>query len=227
MGTGDRHKKRRKARNTKRKRVEHKAVLIALEDTKSSKYYFQELLKHKELTGKVVFAKHIGTDSGSVIEAIISHEKENPNQKYEKRWAVIDKDDYSKNQINGAIQRAKQLDICIAISNEAYELWILLHFRPITRYTSRKDLNSELNKIFKDKFSVEYSKSSQDIYGLIIDFQPKAIKNAKQLVKTHIQNHGKLDPYANNPLTMIFQLVECLNSLYQKDKKCDCFPLDT
>jgi len=62
MGTGDRHKKR-KTRNTKRKRVEQKAVLIALEDTKSSKYYFQKLLKHKKLTGKVVFAKHIGTDS--------------------------------------------------------------------------------------------------------------------------------------------------------------------
>jgi len=226
MGTDDRHKKR-KARNIKRKRVEQKAVLIALEDTKSSKYYFQELLKDKKLTGKVVFAKHIGTDSGSVIEAIILHERENPNQKYEKKWAVIDKDDYSKNQINGAIQRAKQLGICIAISNEAYELWILLHFRPITRYTSRKELNSKLNKIFKDKFDVEYSKSSQDIYKFIIDLQPKAIKNAKQLVKTHIQNHGKLDPYANNPLSMIFQLVECLNSLYQKDKKCDCFPLDT
>jgi len=226
MGTDDRHKKR-KARNIKRKRVEQKAVLIALEDTKSSKYYFQELLKDKKLTGKVVFAKHIGTDSGSVIEAIILHERENPNQKYEKKWAVIDKDDYSKNQINGAIQRAKKLDICIAISNEAYELWILLHFRLITRYTSRKELNSELNQIFKDRFGIEYSKSSQNIYNFIVGLQLEAIKNAKQLVKTYIQNYGKLDPYVHNPLTMIFQLVECLNSLYQKERLCDCFPLDT
>jgi len=226
MGTDDRHKKR-KARNTSKKRVEQKAVLIALEDTKSSKSYFQALLNHKKLTGQVVFAKHIGTDSASVIEAIVLHERENPNQKYEKKWAVIDKDDYLKNQINGAIQRAKELGICIAISNEAYELWVLLHFRLITRFTSRKELNSELNKIFKDKFSVEYSKSSQYIYELIIGFQPKAIKNAKQLVKAHIQNHSKLDPYVHNPLTMIFQLVECLNSLYDKEKVCGCFPIDT
>jgi len=226
MGTDDRHKKR-KARNTSKKRVEQKAVLIALEDTKSSKYYFQALLNHKKLTGQVVFAKHIGTDSASVIEAIVSHERENPNQKYEKTWAVIDKDDYSKNQINGAIQRAKELGICIAISNEAYELWILLHFRPITRFTSRKELNSELNKIFKDRWGIEYSKSSQDIYNFIVGLQSKAIKNSKQLVKTHIQNHGKLDPYVHNPLTTVFELVEYLNSLYEKEKMCGCFPIDT
>jgi len=226
MGTDDQHKKQ-KARNTSKKRVEQKAVLIALEDTKSSKYYFQALLKDKKLTGQVVFAKHIGTDSASVIEAIVLHERENPNQKYEKKWAVIDKDDYSKNQINGAIQRAKELGICIAISNEAYELWVLLHFRLITRFTSRKELNSELNKIFKDRFGIEYSKSSQDIYNFIVGLQSEAIKNSKQLVKIHIQNHGKLDPYVQNPLTMVFELVECLNSLYDNEKVCGCFPIDT
>jgi len=226
MGTDDRHKKR-KVRNTSKKRVEQKAVLIALEDTKSSKYYFQALLKDKGLTGEVVFAKHIGTDSGSVIEAIISHERENPNQKYEKKWAVIDKDDYSKNQINGAIQRAKQLDICIAISNEAYELWILLHFERLARFTNRKNLNSKLNTIFRDRFGIEYSKSSQDIYSFTVGLQSEAIKNSKQLVSKYIRNYGKLDPYTHNPLTMVFQLVECLNSLYQKEKKCNCFPIDS
>jgi hypothetical protein len=49
MGTDDLHKKN-KVRNTRRKRVEQKAVLIALEDTKSSKYYFDALLKDKKLT---------------------------------------------------------------------------------------------------------------------------------------------------------------------------------
>ena len=226
MGTDDRHKKR-KARNTSKKRVEQKAVLIALEDTKSSKYYFQALLKDKKLTGQVVFAKHIGTDSASVIEAIVSHERENPNQKYEKKWAVIDKDDYSKNQINGAIQRAKKLDICIAISNEAYELWILLHFERLARFTNRKNLNSKLNTIFRDRFGIEYSKSSQDIYSFTVGLQSEAIKNSKQLVSKYIRNYGKLDPYTHNPLTMVFQLVECLNSLYQKEKKCNCFPIDS
>jgi len=225
MGTEDRHKKR-KARNTKKKRVEHKAVLIALEDTKSSKYYFDALLKNKKLTGQVIFAKHMGTDPENVVQAIVEHERKNPTQKYEKRWAVIDRDDWTKQQINGAIKRAEELGICIAISNEAYELWILLHFQRLTRYTHRTELNSTLRAIFREKFGVEYSKSSQDIYAFTVGLQPKAIINAKELLSIHLRNHGKLDPYENNPLTMIFQLVECLNSLYEEDKKCTCFPID-
>jgi len=73
MGTDNRHKKQ-KVRNTAKKRLEQKAVLIALEDTKSSKYYFDSLLKDKKLMGKVIFAKHIGTDPNNVIEAIVQHE---------------------------------------------------------------------------------------------------------------------------------------------------------
>ena len=125
MGTDDIHKKRR---STRKKRIENRAVLIALEDTKSSKYYFEALIKDKKLTGAIVFAKHIGTDPKNVLEAIIKHEREHDKEKYEKKWIVIDTDDWSKEQINGTIERARALGICVAISNEAYELWILLHF---------------------------------------------------------------------------------------------------
>ena len=225
MGTDDRHKKR-KARNTSRKRVEQKAVLIALEDTKSSKYYFDALLKDKKLTGQVIFAKHIGTDPENVVEAIVKHELENPTKQYEKRWAVIDKDDWSKKQINGAINRAKDLGICIAISNEAYELWILLHFKPLSRYTHRTELNRELNRIFRERFGVDYSKSSQEVYAFTVGLQSEAIKNSKQLVAMHIRNNGSLNACENNPLSLVFELVECLNSLYNKNKKCSCFPIE-
>ena len=80
MGTDDRHKKR-KARNTSRKRVEQKSVLIALEDTKSSKYYFDALIKDKKLKGQVIFAEHIGTDPENVVEAIVKHQRENPRRR--------------------------------------------------------------------------------------------------------------------------------------------------
>jgi len=201
-------------RNTRKRRVEQKAVLIALEDTKSSKYYFQSLLRDKKLTGKVTFAKHIGTDPENVVNAIIEYNKKYPNEKYEKKWAVIDKDDWSKQQINGAISKAKKFNISIAISNEAYELWILLHFQPLTRYTQRAELNAILNKLFQDKFGIKYSKASQDIYALIIGLQSQAIKNAKQLKERQIRDYGELDPYNQNPLTTIFELVEYLNLLY-------------
>jgi hypothetical protein len=222
MGTDDRHKKR-KARNTQKKRVEQKAVLIALEDTKSSKYYFQALLKDKKFTGYVEFAKNIGSNPKKVLEALEKHKEENIKTIFEKEWIVIDRDSFPNNDFFGTIETARKKNICVAFSNESYELWILLHFESVNGNTSRKDLNSRLKKIFLDRFQIEYAKSSQDVYLLIRSLQEIAIKNAKILVKQHIKNYGKIDP-SKNPITMIYQLVECLNSLYNKDNNCDCFP---
>ncbi len=224
MGTDDIYKKKRSTRKT---RVENKAVLIALEDTKSSKYYFEALIKDKKLTGAIVFAKHIGTDPNNVLEAIIKHEREHPKEQYEKRWIIIDKDDWSKDQINGTIERSRALGICVAISNEAYELWILLHFKSITRFMSRTDLNRELNKIFKDRFGVEYDKSSQDVYSFTVGLQATAIAHAKRLIERHNEVNDGIYPYDCNPITMIFELVECLNSLYEGTVDCKCFPMET
>jgi len=218
-------RRNRTPRNTKKQRIEKKKVLISLEDTKSSKYYFEKLVQDKNLNGDVIFAKHIGTDPGSVVEAIVSHLADKTN-KYEKKWVVIDKDDYTKNQINGAIQRAKDLDICVAISNEAYELWILLHFIPLSAHTSRSDLNKKLDEIFKSQFKIQYSKASQDIYQLIFGLQDKAITNAKRLMDSYIRDNEKITPFSDNPLTTVYQLVECLNTLNNDNPKetRDYFP---
>lgn len=223
--TNGRFNKNRKSRNTKRQRIEKKEVLISLEDTKSSKYYFEKLVQDKNLSGEVIFAKHIGTDPGNVVEAIVSHLINKANI-YERKWVVIDKDDYSKKQINGAIQRAKDLDICVAISNEAYELWILLHFTPVTAHTSRVDLNKKLDVIFKKEFKIPYSKASQDVYQLIVGLQEKAITNSKRLIESYKRDNGKIAPFSDNPLTTVYQLVEYLNALYDDstEKTDDCFP---
>ncbi len=91
---------------------------------------------------------------------------------------------------------------------------------------SRKKLNSKLNEYFLERFGKEYTKSSQDVYALIVGEQNIAIKNAKSLVKKHEIDDGVFKPYEQNPLTMIYQLVEYLNSLSEKDAECVCFPLN-
>ncbi len=217
--------KKRNPRKTARKRVERKAVLIALEDTKSSKYYFNALLKDKGFRGEVIIASHKGTNPKNVLLALKEHKKQNPKTEFEKEWLVIDRDDWSKDEFNGAIEIARKSNICVAFSNEAYELWILLHFEKITAYTSRSDLLKKVNSHFKTSFGKEYLKSDQDIYGLIIGTQKDAIKNAEELITKHLSDHGKLDPHEQNPLTMIHQLILCLNTFYDTNKKCDCFPL--
>jgi len=211
------------ARNIRKKREEKKAVLIALEDTKSSKYYFQALVKDSGLSGKVIFASHIGTNPSKVLKAITSTSKYKKD--YEKQWIVIDKDAWSKDDFNGTIQRAKDLDICVAFSNESYELWILLHFEKLQRYTNRIELNKMLKEIFIEKFHIEYSKASSDIYALIKSKQKIAIENAKYLIKKYLRDDGEIKPFVQNPLSNIYELVECLESIGKNTKiNCECYP---
>jgi hypothetical protein len=224
LGTDNFHQKRKK-RSTKQTRVEKKSILIALEDTKSSKYYFQKLLQDQGFRGEVIIAKHIGTNPKKVLEALTKHKQEHPKEAFEKEWIVIDKDDWSKDEFNGTLEEARQKNICVAFSNEAYELWLLLHFEKVSATTSRDKLKSKLNQHFIEKFQTPYSKATSEVYKWTKEHQATAIKHAKSLIQQHKQNHGKLTPYEHNPLTMIHQLVLCLNTFYDTDKKCDCFPL--
>lgn len=212
MGNDNFHRKR-KERNTRRIREEKKSVLISLEDTKSSKYYFEELLKDKGLKGKITFADHIGTNPAKVLEALKKYKDKNTHEKFEKEWIVFDKDSYRKDEIDSVVTSAKQKGVCIAFSNESYELWIILHFEKLERWTTREELNKKLKKIFKDKYGKEYKKSSKDIYKMIIGMQGNAITNAKNLYNMHDKN-GKLSNYGVcNPMTTMYKLVEYLNAL--------------
>lgn len=88
----------------------------------------------------------------------------------------------------------------------------------MTKSTHRKELNTQLNKIFLEKFGIKYDKASSDTYRLIESYQTTAIKNAKNLVNKHLRDYGKIDPMAN-PITMVYELVEYLNSIYNLSKK--------
>ncbi|MBL0686608.1 MAG: RloB domain-containing protein [Sulfurospirillum sp.] len=206
------------ARTTKKTRNEKKAVLIALEDTKSSRFYFQSLINDIGLRGKIIFSKHIGTNPSNVLKAITSTTRY--KEDYEKQWIVIDKDEWSKEEFNGTIKQAKDLGVCCAFSNESYELWILLHFEQLTRWTNREELNSKLKKY-------KYDKKSTDTYAKIKSKQDQAIENAKHLIKKHINDDGEIKPFEQNPLTNIFELVECLRAVVKNnDTDCICYPKD-
>ncbi len=206
------------SRKLRKTRTEKKHILIALEDTKSSRFYIKDLLKDKNIIPHIVFAKHIGTDPKSVLKAIKKFEEENPDIKYDKAWLIIDRDSFSKENFKGTLETARQKEICVAYSNECYELWLLLHFKNVASHKTREEIKKELNEEFKKHFNLKYEKSEKHVYGMLIDRQEKAIQRAKKLIENIIKVDGKLDPYNNNPSTKIYLLIECLNNL-EKCKK--------
>jgi len=201
------------SRKVKKIKQKKKHILIALEDTKSSRFYIRDLLKDKGIIPHIVFAKHIGTDPKSVLKAISQFEKENPDIKYDKGWLVIDKDSFSKDNFKGTLETARQKEICVAYSNECYELWLLLHFKDVQSHKTRENIKKELNEEFQKNFKLKYEKSEKHVYGMLIDKQEIAIQRAKKLIENIIKIEGSLDPYNNNPSTKIYLLIECLNDL--------------
>jgi len=211
------------ARKIQKIRKQNVSILIALEDEKSSRFYIKELIRDKNVAANVTFAEHIGSDPRSVLKAIKKFEDYNPNVKYEKAWLVIDRDSFDKHNFKGTLETARQKNICVAYSNECYELWLLLHFKDVTSFRTRKELRSELNAEFKSNFNIEYEKSEKFVYGMLIDRQKEAIERAENLIKRAINDNGCLNPFQDNPSTLIHILIRCLNQLEEcKQNKFLC-----
>ncbi|MCF6340614.1 MAG: RloB family protein [Sulfurimonas sp.] len=204
MGTDDRHKisKAQRKRIIKKTKSISKRVLIACEDTKSSKFYFTKMIKDYGLRGEVTFAKHIGTNPMKVLEAIKAHLVKDSN--FDEKWIVIDKDSYSKAEFKGTIESARTLDINVAYANEAYELWILLHLQEQNTYINRFQLNKKLKDL------VSYEKNNEFIYEIIKSKQNEAIKRSKNLIKYFTDINGCSNPFNDNPSNTIYKLVESL-----------------
>ncbi len=59
-------------------------------------------------------------------------------------WCVFDKDSFSDDNFNQAKKLAENNNIRPAYSNEAFELWYLLHFGYHQAATSRNDMAKQI-----------------------------------------------------------------------------------
>ncbi|MCH8963291.1 MAG: RloB domain-containing protein [Bacteroidetes bacterium] len=93
--------------------------------------------------------------------------------------------------------------IKVAYSNEAFELWYVLHFNYHQSATARRLYVGMLNNLL----GVPYEKNRLDMYERLEDRQETAIRNAERL----LNNYDPPDPARNNPGTTVHLLVQELN----------------
>jgi len=122
---------------------------------------------------------------------------------YDQVWCVFDRDDLQPAQIAEALQRADKAGIELAFSNQAFELWYLLHFDYHNTAISRKDYCDRLEK----KLAHGYAKNSVGMYELLLKRQQTAITNARRLLALY----DPWRPAEHDPSTTVHQLVEELN----------------
>ena len=188
------------------------SFLIICEGKKTEPNYFQAF-RIPDLSVKQLDVIGLGDNTLSLVERA-KEIKDKGNYNYV--WCVFDRDSFPAGKFNAAITSAYNNEMHVAYSNEAFELWYLLHFHFYNTGISRDSYKSKLTKLLKHK----YEKNSTTIYEELKDKQHSAIKNANTLLIQYDPNR----PEKDNPSTTVHLLVQCLNALVeciQKGRKSE------
>ena len=139
----------------------------------------------------------------SLVEKAMELRGEKKN--YNQVWCVFDLDNFPTSDFDEAIVIANKNGMKVAYSNEAFEIWYLLHFD----YHQAKIVRSRYISILTKKLGRKYEKNDEDIYDLLYTKQHIAIKNAERLLSEHHESH--INCSKKNPSTTVHELVIELN----------------
>lgn len=213
-------KKRFDRQETKRKqdtRPKRRFYLIVCEGTKTEPHYF-EGLKQKlpphvlELVDLSI--KGTGRNTLGVIDESIKIKEKiesQPGRVVDEVWAVFDRDSFPNHHFDNAIAKANELNVYCAWSNEAFELWFLLHFQDFQNAMRRQNYRSKLERELSQRMGTpfSYEKNSEYMFDLLSQHgdEEQAIKRAKKLEAQFI---GRTDYANHNPCTTVYALIEKL-----------------
>jgi hypothetical protein len=179
-------------------------ILIVCEGEKTEPNYFRSFPVDKEVVEVDIYGEGMNTDR--LIEEVISMQEEAKRNGliYNQVWCVLDRNSFPPQNFNRAIQLAESNKIRVAYSNEAFEIWYLLHFHYFVDAASRSQYKGRLSNLL----NLPYKKNSETMYAELLTKQPTAIKNATKL----LNEYSPIKPEANNPSTTVHLLVQELNS---------------
>jgi len=170
--------------------------LIVCEGEKTEPNYFWSFPVPK----KVIDVQGFGFNTTALVERALELKNQ---EHYDQVWCVFDRDDFPVENFNRAIALAKQHGICVAYSNQAFELWYLLHFHYYNTGINRDAYKAKLSNLLGH----EYRKNSETIYEEIMPLQKAALRNAAKL----LEQYSPPKPADDDPSTTVHLLVEQLN----------------
>lgn len=209
-------------------RPERKRFLIICEGKETEPNYFEAFQKigrdTQTVTIKIIAASVVGI---TIVERAKKEKDQDGSYGEDEVWCVFDRDAKKENNnqqnFNEAIRLAIENKLNLAISNDAFELWFLLHYEYYVSETHRSDLKEMLSS--KTRLGEKYEKNCEDMYEKLKNKQANAIKNAKNLLSSYDIDPENLDHltmkertriHNKNPSTTVYKLVEKLNEVIFK-----------
>lgn len=185
-------------------RIVKQSFLIVCEGENTEPDYFNAF----RLTSANVKAVGQGINTVRLVQKAISikEEEKRKGNRFDQYWVVFDKDDFPNNDFNNTIVLAQKNGFRVAYSNQAFELWFLLHFcliqGPMHRNLYEEKLNTYLNFVYS-----KVKGMGTQMYNVLQVKQAEAIKNAT----TILQNVEGISPAQAESSTTVHLLVEELN----------------
>lgn len=139
-----RQEERRERRDARRnrlglqtRRVETRPLrwrcLIVCEGEKTEPHYFEAFPVNAKVE---IVVEGQGMNTVSLVDHAVARRDEDGS--FDEVWCVFDRDSFPAEHFNLAIDRAAREALLVAYSNEAFELWYLLHFCYLDAAVSRQ-----------------------------------------------------------------------------------------
>lgn len=177
-------------------RPPQKVFLIVCEGKETEKNYFLSF----KVPGEVRDVVGLGDNTLSLVERAVAL-KDAGN--YDQVWCVFDRDSFPPNRFNDALALAQRHGMKAAYSNEAFELWYLLHFA----YHDTGRACSVYQEKLTHCLGSRYEKNRAYIFDLLEMRQPDAMRNAERL----ISQYDVPNPEQDNPSNKVHLLIAELN----------------
>lgn len=206
-------------------RPKRRNILIVCEGEKTEPNYF-EAFRRRLLGGEGdrVVVVGLGDNTRSLVEQarkIVEERQRGDEPPFYHVWVVFDKDEFPDDRFDCAVREIEREDARFkanvrphwhaAWSNEAFELWYLLHFQDaLGGPVGRNDLCRTLADRFKSELGVEegYRKNDPRVFERLGPRMSEAVQRGARAFRSCA---GK-PPHACNPATRVFELVEQLRA---------------
>jgi len=201
-----------------------KRILIVCEGKQTEPNYFQTMIRvHKLNEVTLADSRSLSIDVKGAARSTLSLTEyalslqTNGKERYEEIWCVFDKDDFMPDAFDNAVGRALNHEFLrVAWSNEAFELWFVLHFQYLDTAAligggnPRDYYRHRLDQLMRSDGLGVYKKNDPEMYTRLgTKRRMAADKNARRLLQSHPA--GK-PCHQCIPATTIHLLVEHLLS---------------
>ena len=182
-------------------------ILIVCEGKNTEPQYFKGFRDACENSRVYVTVKPDAGAPQSIVEiakALKEESHENANRqddeniRFEQVWCVFDVDEHPN--LGQALEMARDNELRPAVSNESFELWLLLHFRENPGMKSRH----QLRKMLED-FVPGYDKSIEISYYL--PGYMEAVRRSQRMWQDAKESG---ENWARNPVTNVHELTESI-----------------